>query len=121
MLKAILLAGVFAVAIVVSAAEQAPMVQVVHAWTRATPTGATTAALYMTLVNKGTGDERLVSVSTPVVGVAELHTTTTENGVMGMRPVAALELKPGTSTVLKPGGYADGPEEAAGGGTGLRR
>jgi copper(I)-binding protein len=59
----------------------------------------------MTLVNKGPGDDRLVSVSTPVAGKAEVHATTTENGVMHMQPVEALDVKPGTPTVLKPGGY----------------
>ena len=59
----------------------------------------------MTLINNGTANDRLVSVSTPVAGVAQLHTTTTENGVMGMRPLAALDVKPGAPTVLKPGGY----------------
>jgi periplasmic copper chaperone A len=105
MLKAIFLAAVLAVAGVAAAAAQAPVVEVAHAWARATPAGATTAGLYMTLVNKGTADDRLVSVTTPVAGVAQLHMTTTENGVMGMRPVAALEVKPGAPTVLRPGGY----------------
>jgi copper(I)-binding protein len=76
-----------------------------QAWARATPGGAKTAALYMTLVNKGAAEDRLVSVSTPVAGKAEVHSTTTENGVMHMGPVAALGVKPGTPTVLKPGGY----------------
>lgn len=101
MLRAILLAGVF----VVGGDATAAGVEVTHAWARATPAGATTAALYMTLINGGTADDRLVSVSTPVAGVAQLHATTSENGVMGMRPVAALDVKPGTPTVLKPGGY----------------
>jgi copper(I)-binding protein len=105
MLRSILLAGLLAVASVVAAAAQAPTVEVNHAWARATPGGAKTAALYMTLVNKGTADDRLVSVSTPVAGRAAVHTTTTENGVMHMQPVGTLDLKSGTPTVLKPGGY----------------
>lgn len=105
MLRSILLAGLLAVAGVAAAVAQAPTVEVQHAWARATPGGAKTAALYMTLVNKGTADDRLVSVSTPVAGRAGLHATTTDNGVMRMRPVAALDVKPGTPTVLKPGGY----------------
>lgn len=105
MLRAILFAGTFAVASLAAAVAQAPMVEVTDAWARATPDGATTAVLYMTLVNKGVADDRLVSVSTPVAGMAQLHMTTSENGVMGMRSVAALDVKPGTPTVLKPGGY----------------
>jgi len=105
MLRSILLMGLLAIASIVPAVAQAPTVEVDQAWARATPGGAKTAALYMTLVNKGSADDRLVSVSTPVAGKAEVHNTTTENGVMQMRPVEALEVKPGTPTVLKPGGY----------------
>jgi copper(I)-binding protein len=105
MLKSILLAGLLAVAGVATAAAQAPTVKVEHAWARATPGGAQSAALYMTLVNKGAADDRLVSVATLVAGKAQMHSSTTENGVMRMRPVEALEVKAGTSTILKPGSY----------------
>ena len=105
MLKSILLAGLLAVASVATAAAQAPTVKVEHAWARATPGGAQSAALYMTLVNKGAADDRLVSVATLVAGKAQMHSSTTENGVMRMRPVEALEVKAGTSTILKPGSY----------------
>lgn len=105
MLRSMLFAGLLAVAGAVPVVAQAPTVEVEHAWARATPGGAKAAALYMTLVNKGTADDRLVSVSTPVAGNAGVHTTTTENGVTRMRPVAALGVKPGTPMVLKPGGY----------------
>jgi len=99
------LLGLLGLAGVAPAAAQTTTIEVDHAWARATPAGARTAALYMTLVNKGASADRLVSVSTPVAGKAEVHNSTTENGVMQMRPAAALEVKPGTPTVLKPGGY----------------
>ncbi|MGH7122816.1 MAG: copper chaperone PCu(A)C [Stellaceae bacterium] len=104
-LRSILLVGLLALASAGTAVAQTGSVVVEQAWARATPGGAKTAALYMTLVNKGPAEDRLVSVSTPAAGKAELHSTTTENGVMHMGPVAALEVKPGTPTVLKPGGY----------------
>ncbi|HLJ20520.1 MAG TPA: copper chaperone PCu(A)C, partial [Stellaceae bacterium] len=87
MLRSILLIGLLAIASIAPAMAQAPTVEVNQAWARATPGGAKTAALYMTLVNKGTAEDRLVSVSTPVAGNAELHSTTTENGVMHMGAV----------------------------------
>jgi copper(I)-binding protein len=108
MLRSIVLLSLLAVAGVpgvAPAAAQAPAIEVDHAWARATPAGARTAALYLTLVNKGHAADRLVAVSTPVAGKAEVHSSTTENGVMQMRPVAALEVKPGSPLVLKPGGY----------------
>jgi len=105
MLRSILLTGLLVIAGIATATSQAPTVKVEHAWARATPGGAKAAALYMTLVNKGSADDRLVSVTTPVAGKAEVHSTTTENGITRMRPVEALDAKAGTSTVLKPGGY----------------
>jgi copper(I)-binding protein len=97
--------GLIALASAGLASAQTGSVEVEQAWARATPGGAKTAALYMTLVNKGAGEDRLVSVSTPVAGNAELHTSTTENGIMHMAPVTAVAVQPGTPTVLKPGGY----------------
>jgi len=105
MLRIISLIGLIAVSSVSLALAQTPSIEVQHAWARATPAGAKTAALYMTLVNKGPTADRLLSAATPVAGKAELHTTIDSNGVMQMRPVAALDVQPGTPTVLKPGGY----------------
>jgi periplasmic copper chaperone A len=105
LLRSILLLGLLALGSAGPVVAQTGSVEVQKAWARATPGGAKTAALYMTLVNKGPDEDRLVSISTPVAGKAELHSTTTENGVMHMGEVAALEVKAGTPTVLKPGGY----------------
>jgi len=105
MLRSIALAALLVLASVAGAAAQTPSIEADHVWARATPGGAKTAAIYMTLVNKGSADDRLVSVSTPIAGVAEVHATITDNGVMRMRPVEALDVTPGTPAVLKPGGY----------------
>jgi copper(I)-binding protein len=105
MLRSTFVIGLLLLASVAPAVPQTKAIEVTQAWARATPGGAKTAALYMTLVNKGSAEDRLVSVSTPVAGKAEVHSSTTENGVMHMGPVAALAVKPGTPTILKPGGY----------------
>ena len=105
MLRSIVVAAAFVVMMAVGAAAQTGPIEADHVWARATPSGAKTAVVYLTLVNKGAADDRLVAVSTDVAGKADLHTTTTENGIARMRPVAALDLKPGSPTVLKPGGY----------------
>ncbi|HYM04666.1 MAG TPA: copper chaperone PCu(A)C [Stellaceae bacterium] len=104
MLRSFLLAALFAVMSLTGAMAQAPAVEADHVWARATPAGAKTAVLYMTLVNKGAAADRLVSVSTPAAGEASLHETTVDNGMTRMRPIAALDVKPGTPTVLQPGG-----------------
>ena len=81
-----------------------PVIRIESAWARPTPPMAKTAAAYMTVTNTGTADDRLVSVSTPVAGEADVHTTINDNGVMKMRPAGALELKPGAPVTLSPGG-----------------
>ncbi len=81
-----------------------PAIEVTDAWARAMPPGARTGAVYVTLANKGTSDDQLVGASTPVAAKAQLHTTITDNGVMKMRPLAKLDVKPGASVTFKPGG-----------------
>jgi copper(I)-binding protein len=72
-------------------------------WARATPKGATVGGGYMTITNKGTDADRLVSGSSPVAGKVEVHEMSMRNGVMTMRPLpGGLEIKPGQTVVLKP-------------------
>ena len=47
----------------------------------------------------------LVSASSPVAGVVEVHEMVTQDGVMKMRAMPGLPLAPGKVTELKPGGY----------------
>ena len=77
-------------------------VAVTDTWARATPGGAKTGAIYLTPVNRGAESDRLVGVATPVADQAQLHAESVENGIMRMRPLASLEVKPGATTVLKP-------------------
>ena len=48
---------------------------------------------------------KLLSVSTPVAGVAEVHEMSMEGTTMRMRAVGSLELPAGQAVELKPGGY----------------
>ena len=105
MLKSIAIAALLIAAITTGAAAQTSPIEADRVWARATLSGARTAVVYMTLINKGHDDDRLVAVSTDLAGRADVHATRTENGVMSMRPVTALDVKPGAPTVLKPGGY----------------
>jgi hypothetical protein len=74
-------------------------------WSRATPPGAKVGAAYMTIENKGSTPDRLVSVSSPV-GHADVHEMKTTNGVMTMRPVeGGLTIAPGQKVTLAPGSY----------------
>ncbi len=73
-------------------------------WARASAGMAANGAAYMTITDDGTAPDRLVSASSPVCAMAQLHTHLMKDGVMEMRPVEAIDVVPGTPTVLKPGG-----------------
>jgi len=86
--------------------SQNAAVQVEKPWARATPAGATTGAVYMTLDNKSNAADRLVGASTDVAATVQVHEMSMENGTMKMREVAGgLAIPAGGSVVLKPGGY----------------
>jgi periplasmic copper chaperone A len=75
-------------------------------WTRATPNGAKVAGGFITITNKGTTPDRLIGGSAKVAGHVEIHEMTMDNGVMKMHELpAGLEIKPGETVELKPGGY----------------
>ena len=88
--------------IVGAAMAQTGQVELKDAWARATPGKAETGAAYLTIVSPSS--DRLVSVSTPVAKKAELHTMTTEGGVMKMRPLAGIDVPADQPVTLKPGG-----------------
>ncbi|MFQ3661128.1 MAG: copper chaperone PCu(A)C [Chloroflexaceae bacterium] len=68
------------------------------------PPGGTSAA-YMVLVNRGGTGDRLISASTDVAAVVELHETKMVDNVMQMAPVAGGIPVPANGQVeLKPGG-----------------
>jgi copper(I)-binding protein len=73
-------------------------------WSRATPKGAKTAIGYMTITNKGTAPDRLIGGSIEVADAFQLHAMTTENDVAKMRDLSYIEVKPGETIELKPGG-----------------
>ncbi len=59
----------------------------------------------MTLTNTGTAPDRVSCISDDASAQCQIHTMTMEGGVMKMRPVeGGLEIKPGESVTLKPGG-----------------
>jgi copper(I)-binding protein len=85
-----------------AAMAQTGQVELKDAWARATPGKAETGAAYLTIVSPSS--DRLISVSTPVAKKAELHTMTTEGGVMKMRPLAGIDVPADQPVTLKPGG-----------------
>jgi copper(I)-binding protein len=78
--------------------------QIGDPWARATPKGVTVGAGYLTITNKGTEPDRLIGGSAAPASRFEVHTTVIENGVVRMRPTSGLEIKPGETVELTPGG-----------------
>ncbi|HEY2527383.1 MAG TPA: copper chaperone PCu(A)C [Xanthobacteraceae bacterium] len=80
-------------------------IHITQPWARATPKGASTAAAYMTITNKGSAPDRVSCVSSDASAQCQIHTMSMEGGVMKMRPVeGGLEIKPGQTITLKPSG-----------------
>jgi copper(I)-binding protein len=79
-------------------------VVVTGAWARASPGNAANGAAYLTVTNPGGSVERLVAAASPVAARAELHEMVMDGGMMRMREVPVIELAPGQSLTLAPGG-----------------
>ena len=81
-------------------------VSVTLPWARATPGSAPVAGGFLTIANSGAEPDRLIGGSSDIASKLEVHEMSMDNGVMKMRPVdGGLEVKPGASVELKPGGY----------------
>ena len=72
-------------------------------WVRGTVPQQKASGAFMQITSAQGG--KLVSVSSPVAGVAEVHEMAMEGTTMRMRAVPALELPAGRAVKLEPGGY----------------
>jgi len=80
--------------------------EIVSVWTRATPPAAQVGAAYATITNHGETPDRLIAIRSPMIGRGEVHEMSMVGGVMKMRAVAGgLEILPGGTVELKPGGF----------------
>ena len=85
-------------------AAQAQSVEVKDAWIRTSVQGQMSTGAFMKITARE--NMKLVSVSTPVAGVAEVHEMKMEGDVMKMRAVeGGLDLPAGKTVELSPGGY----------------
>ena len=81
-------------------------IHITQPWARATPKGANAGAGYLTITNKGAAVDRVSCVTDDASAQCQIHSMTMEDGVMKMRPVeGGLEIKPGETVALKPGGF----------------
>lgn len=87
-----------------STAALAQAVDVKGAWARATVQGQMATGVFMTLTAKERS--QLVSIKSPVAGVAEVHEMKMDGDVMKMRALeGGLALPAGKAVELKPSGY----------------
>lgn len=79
-------------------------IHVAHPWSLALPDVARNGAAYMEISNRGEHVDRLTGASSSIARRVSLHSHTVNDGVLRMRPIEAIEVEPGTSSVLAPGG-----------------
>lgn len=76
-----------------------------NTWVKLPEPGQKMTAGFVTIENGTEKKDKLVSASSGIAEVHELHTMVTENEVMKMRKVESIEIPAGESVALKPGGY----------------
>ena len=104
MLKSFLLILLLGLLAGVSASAAEPTITAEKAWARATTSAAATGVVYLSLADTGPAADRLVGVATPVAAHADMHIMVMEGNVMQMRPVDAVDVKPGERIQFKPSG-----------------
>ncbi|HEY0178851.1 MAG TPA: copper chaperone PCu(A)C [Dokdonella sp.] len=77
---------------------------VTDAWIREAPPGAGMLAGYATLKNAGDAPISVLTVQSDAFRMASLHETIDDHGVAKMRELHGLDLAPGASARLQPGG-----------------
>lgn len=97
--KSVLSASVLALACTAAFAQ----VAVKNPWVRATVAQQKATGAFMQITSPKAA--KLVSASSAVAGVTEIHEMTMNNNVMRMRAIPGLELPAGKTVELKPGGY----------------
>lgn len=77
-----------------------------NAFTRPTLGGATVAVGYMTIVNSGKTDDKLLSVTSDISATTEIHESKMAGGVMEMNELPnGLAIPAGGTITFKPGSY----------------
>lgn len=93
--------AIAACALLVSAAFA--QTTVTQPWVRSTVAQQKASAAFMQITSASGG--RLVSATSPVAGVVEIHEMAMEGTTMKMRAVAGIDLPAGKPVALTPGGY----------------
>jgi copper(I)-binding protein len=87
-----------------SSAYAAGKLSVYDAWIRNAPPGATMMAGYATLKNEGDAPIKVLTVQSDAFRQSSIHETVVERGVSRMRELPRVDLAPGATIEMKPGG-----------------
>jgi copper(I)-binding protein len=80
-------------------------IHVSQAWVRPASDGMAVTGAYLLIENRGNGDDRLLSVSSPIANRVEMHETRVENDIASMHPQDHGLLIPAGETVeFRPSG-----------------
>lgn len=75
-----------------------------HPWSAEAPAVAPVLGGYVTIVNSGTSDDRLLGGSTPIAERLEIHESSIVGGVARMRPAKdGINIAAGSTVALEPG------------------
>jgi copper(I)-binding protein len=101
-----LLAAVVATVVAIAACSSgsgAPTIA--QPWARSAPAGGNSAA-YLTITGAAGQADALLSASSPVADMVQVHEVSTDtSGMTGMHPIDRLEVPAGATVTLEPGGY----------------
>ncbi len=98
-----LVASAFATLALALATAASAQTTVKEAWVRGTVAQQKSTGLFAQITSVAGG--KLVSVSSPVANIVEVHEMAMEGNVMKMRAMPGLDLPAGKAVELKPGGY----------------
>jgi copper(I)-binding protein len=90
-------------ALILSCNGYAQSMQAKDAWVRGTVPAQKVTGAFMEISGKQAA--RLVSADSPAAAAVELHTMSTQNGVMKMMQVDGIDVPVGKTVKLAPGGY----------------
>ncbi len=75
-----------------------------HPWSRPTAAGIPTGVAYLSITNNGPTPEVLLGAHSPAAARVELHQTLVSEGMARMRPLPQIEIAPGETVRIAPGG-----------------
>ncbi|MHC8365007.1 copper chaperone PCu(A)C [Pseudomonas sp. ZT5P21] len=100
-LAALLLPACFANAHEYKAGE----LEIAHPWSQELPPNAPTVAAYFVIHNSGKTADKLLSVDSPIAGIAQLHEHVMQNDLMKMHQVPSVEIPAGGDVTFAPMAY----------------